>query len=189
MIIYLVGTSCVGKTTVGKMLAKKMKYSFFDVDEEVEKHCRKPIERIQEECLSMNGYREKASKVLDIILSNNDNTVISGTPTGLKHAFLQVYKKHKKKKEIISIHIKDKPENIVNRLTFYDIDSNPIVEIFDESKKKRYLRKITGDYNYYANSYERADLQLDIDSIELKNIPDLIIKRLEEIQIPQSMAL
>jgi shikimate kinase len=38
MIIYLTGASCVGKTTIGKMLAKKMKYSFFDVDEEVERY-------------------------------------------------------------------------------------------------------------------------------------------------------
>jgi shikimate kinase len=97
MIIYLTGISCVGKTTIGKMLAEKMEYSFFDVDEEVERYYQMPIERIQDECFSMNGFRGKASVVLDNILSNTDNTVISGTPTGLKFSFLQVYKKHKKK--------------------------------------------------------------------------------------------
>ena len=31
MIIYLVGLSCVGTSTVGKMLAEKMDYKFFDL--------------------------------------------------------------------------------------------------------------------------------------------------------------
>jgi shikimate kinase len=181
MIIYLTGASCVGKTTIGKMLAEKMKYSFFDVDEEVERYYQKPIERIQDECYSMNGFREKASVVLDNILSNTDNMVISGSPAGLKHSFLQVYKKHKKRKDIVSIHIKDTPENILERLTFFDKDSNPIHENLDESKKKRYLREITADYNYFKDSYERADLQIDIKDISLESISDLIIKRLEEI--------
>ena len=180
MIIYLAGISCVGKTTIGRMLAKKMGFSFFDVDEEVEKYYQKPIERIQDECFTIYGFREKASVVIDNILSNTDNTVISGTPAGLKYSFLQVYKKHKKKMEIVSIHIKDTPENILSRLTFFDKDSKPIEEYLDESKKKRYLRKITADYNYFKDSYERADLQIDIKDISLENIPNLIIRRLKE---------
>ena len=87
MIIYLTGTSCVGKTTIGKMLAEKMKYSFFDVDEEVEKYYQKPIERIQDDCYSINGFREKASVVFVNILSNTENMVISGTPAGLRFFF------------------------------------------------------------------------------------------------------
>jgi len=180
MILYLTGSSCVGKTTIGKMLAAKMGYSFFDVDEEVERYYQKPIERIQDECFSMNGFREKASVVLDNILSNNDNTVISGTPAGLKFAFLQVYKKHKKKKEIVSIHLKDTPKNILSRLTFFDKDSRPIKENLDESKKKIYLKEITADYNYFKDSYERADLQIDITDISLEMIPNLLIKILVE---------
>lgn len=180
MIIYLVGASCVGKTTIGKMLSNKLGFSFFDIDEEVEKYYQKPIERIQDECLTMNGFREKASVVLDYVLSKNDNSVISGTPAGLKFSYLKIYKKHAKNKEIISIHIKDKPENILNRLCFYDKDSKPIKINLDESEKNKYLRKIVGDYNYFKDSYKRADLQLDIDNICLENIPDLIIRKLEE---------
>ncbi len=181
MIIYLTGASCVGKTTIGRMLATKIGYLFFDVDDEVERYYQKPIERIQDECFTMNGFREKASVVLDKILSNEGNMVVAGTPAGLKHSFLQVYKKHKKRKEIVSIHIKDTPENILERLTFFDKDSNPIHENLDESKKKRYLREITADYNYFKDSYERADLLIDINDISLNSIPNLIIKRLAEI--------
>jgi shikimate kinase len=117
MIIYLVGISCVGKTTIGKMLSKKIGYSFYDLDEEVEKFYQKPIERIQDESISMNSYREKASVVLDNFFSSSEDSVIAGTPSGLKYAFLKVYKKHKFTKEIVSmllISVKFKKSNVTN---------------------------------------------------------------------------
>lgn len=66
--IYLVGVSCVGKTTIGRHLAEYLDYLFYDIDEEVEKYYNKAIERLQNECITMNGYREKASVVLDYLL-------------------------------------------------------------------------------------------------------------------------
>jgi len=175
MIIYIVGISCVGKTTIGKMLAERIGYSFFDLDEEIQNYYEKPIERIQDECLTINGYREKASIVLDKLFSKNINSVISGTPSGLKFSYLQVYKRHKDK-ELISVFLNDSFENVLNRLTFYDKDSNPITEILNESKKKRYLKKIKADYNYFKDSYNRADFQINIEDINLDNIPEMIIK-------------
>lgn len=88
MIIYLVGISCVGKTTIGRMLTEKINYSFYDLDEEIEKYYQKTIERIQDECLTMNGYREKASTVLDKLFSETVDSVISGTPSGVKYSYL-----------------------------------------------------------------------------------------------------
>lgn len=178
MIFYLVGISCVGKTTIGKMLANKISFSFFDLDEEIQNYFKKPIERIQNECFTMNGYRKRASIVLDDLLSKNIDSVISGTPSGLKFSFLQVYKKHKADKSIYSICLNDSFENVLDRLTFYDKDSKPIIEKLDKSKRKRYLKEIKADYNYFKTSYERADLQIDIENIRLDDIPDLIIERL-----------
>lgn len=175
MIIYLVGISCVGKTTIGKMLAEKIDYSFFDLDEKIQNYYDKPIERIQDECFSMNGFREKASIVLDKLFSKNINSVISGTPSGLKFSYLQVYKKHKDK-DLRSICINDSFENVLDRLTFYDKDSNPITEQLDESKKRRYLREIRADYNYFKDSYKRADFHINIENVRLEKIPEMIIE-------------
>lgn len=180
MILYLVGISCVGKTTIGKMLAENIDFSFFDLDTEIQNYYNKPIEKIQDECLSMNGYREKASKVLDYLFSKNINSVISGTPSGLKYAYLQVYKKHKADKDLYSILINDSCENVLDRLTFYDKDSNPIIEKIDDSKKRRYLKKIKADYNFFRDSFERADLKIDINNMNLVDIPNLIINELQK---------
>ncbi|MCK9453097.1 MAG: hypothetical protein M0Q90_15490 [Bacteroidales bacterium] len=177
MIIYLVGISCIGKTTIGKLLADNIDYSFYDLDEEIQDYYKKPIERIQDECLTMNGYREKASVVLDKLLSKNIDSVISGTPSGLKFSYLQVYKRHKDK-ELISICLNDSFENVLDRLTFYDKDSNPITDKLDESKKKRYLKEIRADYNFFKDSYKRADFQVNIEGVRLDKIPELILKKI-----------
>ena len=177
MIIYIVGISCVGKTTIGRLLAEKINYSFFDLDDEIESYYQKPIERIQDDCLTMNEYREKASVVLDKLFSETVDSVISGTPSGLKYSYLQVYKRHKGK-ELFSICLNDSLDNILDRLTFYDKDSNPIIERLDESKKKRYLKGIRADYNYFKDSYERADFQINIEDVPLEKTPDIITEKI-----------
>ena len=180
MIIYLVGMACVGKTTIGRMLAEEIGFTFFDLDAMTEEFYQKPIERIQDEFLTMNGYREKASVVLDSIFSKNIDSVVSGTPSGLKFSYLQVYKKHKKNKTLVSIHLYDSFENVLNRLIFYDKDSHPIIEPMNEAKRKGYLREIRLDYRYFENSYKRADLQMDIEHLTLQEIPTRIIEVLSE---------
>ncbi len=180
MILYLVGISCVGKTTIGKMLAEKIGFSFFDLDLEIQNYYKKPIERIQDECFTMNGYREKASVVLDYLFAKNIDSVISGTPSGLKYSYLQVYKKHKAEKDLYAIQINDSFENVLDRLTFYDKDSNPITEKLNDSKKKRYLKEIKADYNYFRDSYNRANFKIDINNISLIDIPTLIINELQK---------
>ena len=180
MIIYLVGMACVGKTTIGRMLAEEIGFTFFDLDAMTEEFYQKPIERIHDECLTIYGYTQKASIVLDSIFSKNIDSVVSGTPAGLQFSCLHVYKRHKKDKALYSIHLYDSFENVLNRLTFYDKDSQPISEPMNEAKRKGYLREIRADYRYFESSYKRADLQIDIEHLKLQDIPKRIIEILSE---------
>ena len=74
--------------------------------------------------------------------------------------------------------IKYLDKNILSRLTFYDKDSKPITINLDESDKKKYLRKIIVEYNYFKDSFKKADIQLDISNINLEEIPNRIIEKL-----------
>jgi hydroxypyruvate isomerase len=69
----------------------------------------------------------------------------------------------------------------VKRITFYDKDSIPITIVLDELKKKLYLKEIIKDYNHFKDSFQRADLQIVINEINLEDIPDLIISRLDDL--------
>jgi len=177
MIIYLVGATCVGKTTIGKMLAEKIAFSFVDLDDEIENYFEKSTERIRNEFITLCSCTEKTSIVLDKLFSEKEYTVISGTPSGLMFSYLRVYKKHKSKK-LISICLNDSPENILNRLTFYDIDSKLIPKKLDEEEKKFYLREVKADYNYFKKSHARADFQIDINNVKLENIPEMIVQKI-----------
>jgi shikimate kinase len=165
------------------MLAQRIGFTFFDVDESVQEYYQKPIERIQDECITMNIFRERASVVLDQLFSKKIDSVVAGTPAGLMSAYLSVYKKHKREKDLYSIHLYDSAENIVDRLTFFDKDSNPIIEPMDDAKRMRYLYEVREDYNYFRESYKRADFQINIEHIELGDIPEKIIEELNKQKI------
>jgi len=45
--VSLVGVSCVGTTPIGRILADRRGWSFFDLDDEIERHFGTSIERLQ----------------------------------------------------------------------------------------------------------------------------------------------
>jgi len=61
--VYLIGMMGAGKTTVGKLLAKKLDYNFFDTDEVIVKVTGKCINGIFAE-EGEEGFREIESQVL-----------------------------------------------------------------------------------------------------------------------------
>jgi shikimate kinase len=84
--------------------------------------------------------------------------VIALPPFGLMGGFWQVIKKTGGLKIVLT----DRPENILSRITFYDIDSNLIDNQLTEKEKKLYLKEIKKDMSYFRKSYHRADCWIDI---------------------------
>jgi shikimate kinase len=58
--------------------------------------------------------------------------------------------------------LRDTPENILRRITFYDIDSRPLARTLTDREKSFYLREITGDIAYFRRSFQRAHIAVDI---------------------------
>lgn len=74
--IILIGLRGSGKTTIGKMLAKKLNYKFLDKDKMIEKHARKNIEKI----ISDHGwdcFRDLENEVL-MKLDVNQTVISTG---------------------------------------------------------------------------------------------------------------
>ncbi|MDX1768746.1 MAG: shikimate kinase [Arenibacter troitsensis] len=82
MKIVLVGYMGSGKTTIGKLLAKKLKISFLDLDEVIEERLEDSISDI------FNGkgeifFRKKEHEYLNDVLTQKNNFILStggGTP-------------------------------------------------------------------------------------------------------------
>ena len=62
--IFLIGLMAVGKSTIGKYLAKELKLEFYDSDRVIEKFCGADISWIFD-VEGESGFRERESQVID----------------------------------------------------------------------------------------------------------------------------
>lgn len=166
MKIFLVGVSCVGKTAIGSRLAELVGYRFFDLDTAIEDFFNTPLEALQNKFLTVYSFRVEAAKALKHLTDNNNdgNYIIALSPSGLMAGYLNVIKKI----DCLVIAIHDSPENILNRIVFYDKQSKPIQKNLNEQEKKRYLKEIKKDITYFGKSYKRANLHIDISGLDVE---------------------
>lgn len=162
MRVLLVGVACVGKTTIGAILARRLGVPFFDLDAEIESHFGTSLERLRARFLTDYSYRKECSVVLKQLAGTHRRYVIALPPSGLRDAYLRVLRRI----DGITVVIEDTPENILDRITFFDIDSKPIYKRLTKEEKQLYLREIKKDITYFKRSYERADLHADIAGLD-----------------------
>ncbi len=148
MRVFLTGVSCVGKTTVGRELVELLGANFFDLDDEIEMFFGTSIERLENKYRTIQSYRNGAAKALTHLLNSpaNRHSVIALPPSGLMGGYLKVIKKYAG----ITVALDDKPENILERITFFDIDSNRISKDLTADEKSLYLREIKKDIKYFG---------------------------------------
>ncbi len=178
MRIFLTGVSCVGKTTIGIKLAELLNVNFFDLDDEIESFFNMSIERLQSKFITIHTFRNEAAKALVHLLDQpeSQDSVIALSPSGLMGGYLRVMKKTSG----ITAAITDKPENILRRIEFFDIDSVPLEKELTSAEKKLYLREIKKDITYFGKSYHRANLQIDISGLDQVQAALKIQKTVEE---------
>ena len=172
MRVFITGVSCVGKTAIGALLASRLGCRFYDLDVEIERFFKTSIERLRNGFLTVESFRNEAARALMHILGHPEsrNCVIALPPSGLMGRYLRVLKKAGGTIVVLT----DKPENILNRITFYDIDSRPILKELTEGEKLLYLREIKKDITYYRKSYDRAGLQVDISGLSPEAAADKV---------------
>ncbi len=165
MKIFVVGVACIGKSTIGRVLANKLDCIFFDFDKEIERCYGKSIPRLKAEILTEYSYRaDVGSKVLKKIINENqaEDYVVAMSPSGLNAPYGRIIRGI----DSTSIVLEDKPENILKRITFYDDDSNLIQKQLTDEERKMYLREIKKDITYYKRPYQKADYRVDISGLD-----------------------
>ena len=161
MRIFLAGVGCVGKTTVGARLAELLDCRFFDLDVEIERFFGTSIEHLRNSHLTPHSFRCAAARALTHVISREDscNCIIALPPSGLMGGYWKVVNKTHDATIVV---LKDTPENILNRITFYDIDSRPIQRNLTDREKRLYFREIRRDITYFSRSFQKAHVFVDI---------------------------
>lgn len=166
----------MGKTTIGAKLANLLNCPFIELDEEIERFFGTSIERLQDRFLTVYSFTIEAAKALEHCLqsSESNNCVIELPPGGLMKGYWRVVKKSTG----IRIVLSGRPEDILGRITFYDIDSKLIDKQLTSEEKQFYLNDIKKDVTYYRKSYERADFTVSISGLNTDEASQVVKKKL-----------
>ena len=154
MKILLFGVSTVGKTTLGTMLAKRLGYSFYDLDEEVKKEFHTTLE----EFVHMENLRwrdQKRGRIIKRILSICDNMVFAISPI----SYTDNFRTRVIAEDVLPIVIADTPENIFERLVFSDEnDKIYIDDVYKNMHKEYYLKDIQADIEWYGSIFDKMGI-------------------------------
>ena len=150
MNILLFGISNVGKTVTGGLLAQRLGYDFYDLDEEVKKYLNTTLEFF----VTNGTLRERdiiRCEVINTLISDTSgNKVIAITPLSYMQTILSLLSSS----DIFPIVLTDTVESIFDRLVFSD--ENDAIYTDDDYKNKHrnhYLLEISKDLIWYDSIY------------------------------------
>lgn len=169
MNIILIGYMASGKSTVGLCLAKKINFSFIDLDQYIEKKENMAISDI---FLSRGEiyFRKIETKYLEELLSSKLNTVISlggGTPCYGNNMNMIV-----NTEEATSIYLKATLKTLVERL-IKEKDERPLIAHLNTEDE---LLEFVGKHLFErSNFYSQAKKTVNIDTKDIEEVVEEII--------------
>lgn len=173
MKILLFGVSNVGKSTVGKLLAERLGFDFFDLDEEI-KRC---MEMSLEEFVNTENLRwrdQKRGSIIKKIVKLEEEIVLAVTPI----SYAENFKTRIIADDILLIELYDTPENIFSRLVFSDENDNIYSDDnYKNEHKDHYIKEIQADLDWYGMINDRIGIrnQLLVDNDPPEKVVDRII--------------
>ena len=171
MKILLFGVSNVGKTTAGRILADKLEYDFYDLDEEVKKHYNMTLEEFVH--IGTLYERDRARGfVIDKIMKSEGNMVFCITPI----SYPENFERHLEKEGVLAIELQDSPENIFERLVFSDENDNIYNDDeYKNARKDYYMSDLYDDAFWYGKCFNKVKNKLFMDNDSPETVAERII--------------
>ena len=178
MNILIFGVSNVGKSTIGALLAERLEYKFFDIDEEIKSKYKTTLTEFTRTG-TVSSRDLKRSQIVKQIIRKNENTVIAVSPVSYVEHFMKILRSD----DVFSLVIADSPENIYNRIIFSDDEDNVYKDDeYRDAHRDYYLNEIKKDIRHYEFcTFQFADDIYDINGMPADEAADWIAADLEEI--------
>jgi len=183
MKVLLFGISNIGKTSIGKVLAQKLEYDFYDLDEEIKKIYKVTLEGFND--LFPNDYKRHQIRcdIVQQLIDCSDNSVISVSVLNYKEQLDPVLQSQ----NILPIELRDTPQNIFDRLVFSDeFDVVYKDDDYKNAHKDYYIYEIISDLYYYSHVYEDISAKYFIDNKSIEEAANdlyMLIKNNQSITI------
>jgi len=162
--IFLIGFMGAGKTTVGKILARKIGVGFVDLDEVIERECGISISEIFAR-FGEDYFRDLETKSLGSVDADKVMVIATGGGVVLREENWSIMRQRG-----ITVYLRASPEVLYMRVR--DSCFRPLLNV--KNPKERLFELLS----QRASLYERADLIIDTDSISPYEVAEKIIQRL-----------
>ena len=159
--LVLTGMMGVGKSTIGRLIAKRLKIKFIDVDKVIEKKEKKTIKRIFED----NGekyFRKLEEKTTLKILKNNRSVIALGGG-----AFINNEIRQKVLSSCVSVWLKVDLDKLIKR--YNKNDRRPLLD------KKKLNTDVKRIYQSRKKIYSLANFKINCDNIDKIKIVQKIL--------------
>ncbi len=160
--LVLTGMMGVGKSTIGRLVAKRLKVKFIDVDKIIEKNQKKSIKRIFED----NGesyFRKIEEKITLKILNNSKSVIALGGGAFINNAI-----REKVLSSCISVWLKVDLDKLKKR--YVKNDRRPLLN------KKRLNADVKKIYQSRKKIYGLSNFKINCDNIDKTKIVQKILK-------------
>ncbi|MBQ4160937.1 MAG: shikimate kinase [Clostridia bacterium] len=158
--LVLTGFMGTGKSTVGKILAKKLGYRFVDCDAQIEKEEGKTINEIFA-LYGENGFRDIESRVIASLSQKSNSVIATGGGAVLRKENIDNLRKNG-----VVVLLNADIETIVQRLA--DKTDRPLAK---GKSAEELAEKFKSRESFYANN----DFAFDVGDLSPMNIADKII--------------
>lgn len=171
--IILLGYMCVGKTTIGKNLAKSLGMQFYDLDWYIEDRYHKRIPEIFKE-RGEEGFRELERRMLHEV-AEFENTILScggGTPCFYDNIDYM-------NSRGITLFMKATPETIAKHLEI----SHTVRPLLQDKKGAELLQFITEQLEARTPYYNKAQLTFDVNVLDSFSKIDQLVNHIKDVLI------
>ena len=166
MIITLIGYMGSGKSSIGKLLSKKINYRFLDLDEVIEEKGNLKISEIFKQYGEIY-FRKLESKTLKDILETKDNIILStggGTPIFYDNMELIL-------QNSISFYLQATPVTLAERLESGK-QNRPLIAHLSKTDLPEFIAKHLFERNPF---YQKSKFIIKTDNLTPQKITDEII--------------
>ncbi|MBP7654661.1 shikimate kinase [Candidatus Dependentiae bacterium] len=162
--IFICGFMGCGKTTVGKLLSKKMNFSFKDTDSLIEQSEKMTVSEI----FSIKGekyFRSLETEILYEISSSSETSEVISTGGGI---VLSSENFELMKKCGITIYLSSSPETILSRI---NVKTRPLLKNLTENQLKE---KINSMLKERSMKYNLCDKIVETDGLTAEQVSERI---------------
>ncbi len=166
--IALIGFMGVGKTAVGKVLAKKLNKEFVELDYLIEQKAGKPISEIFEQDGEV-AFRELEIKVTKEVSQNKNQIIACGGGIVLNKINID-----RLKRDSIIVYLTASPRVILKRVSNGD-EERPLLKVANQAQT------IQESLKFRRPFYERAaDFKVDTSGVDIDSVAGEIIRQVKQ---------